>query len=239
MEINGILKAMLDSIKHIPAEMGTYEDDNYLAFGDDIQEQVRKVAPTAAVYNGCSKLAIVNKTCNYVVKIPFRGMYYNSYDESSDDWDEEYFEEFHYANDIAGNSDAKVWDYCENELIKYEKAINAGFGEFFAETAYYGLIDNTPVYIQEKAIALSERGYEGLHYSDDADKSYTNNRDRIRGWIDEVWTKLAIDWYGLDKVIKFLNYIDAEGLDSDLHRGNIGFTDAGKPVLIDWAGWRD
>ena len=235
MEINGVLKAILNSIKSIPAEFGAYDyDTDYVPNIEDIEDQVRKIAPNAAIYNGCTKCAIVDKTCNYVIKIPFRGEFYEGYDD-----EEDYFEEFQYANDLKGECDATCWDYCENELIKYEKAVDAGFGEFFAETAYYGLIDNTPVYIQEKAIALSERGYEKLHYSDDADKIYTNNRDKIRVWINEIWTKLAIDWYGFDRVVEFLNYIDAEGLDSDLHTGNIGFTEAGKPVLIDWAGYRD
>ena len=238
MEINGVLKAILNSIKSIPAEFGACDyDTDYVPNIDYIEDQISKVAPNAAIYNGCSKCAIVDRTCDYVIKIPFRGAFYEGYDDEEDS-----FEEFQYANDLGGEyDDASCWDYCENELIKYEKAVDAGFGEFFAETAYYGMIDNTPIYIQEKASSYSERRKDGNvpSASDDAQKIYEENANELSYSINANWIELAIDWYGLERVLDFLNYIEAEDLDWDLHNGNIGFTDSGKPVLIDWAGWRD
>ena len=239
MEINGVLKSILDSIKSIPVEFGIREYDDEIMYGEDLADQIYAAVPSADIYNGCSKCAIVDKACDYVVKIPFNGMWFESYnDECSDD---DYFEEFHYANDIEDNYEARDWDYCENELIKYEKAVDAGFGEFFAETVYYGKIDNTPIYIQEKAMSYSKRLSEGdmPNSSKEAQKVYKENKDKLCCYINTDWVILAIAWYGLARVLAFLKYIDEENLDTDLHAGNIGFTESGRPVLIDWAGWRD
>ena len=238
MEINGILKEMLDSIKCIPAELGACDyDTDVVPRIDEIEEQIREVAPEVAIYNGCTKCAIVDKTCDYVIKIPFRGMWYEAYND--EDCGEDFFEEFQYANDLEGYDDVRQWDYCENELIKYEKAVDAGFSEFFAETAYYGRINNTPVYIQEKAMSFMEKYNELPEPSNDAVKKYTENKDKLSCCITSKWVELAIDWYGFDKVVAFIDYLYDENLNNDLHSGNIGFTEAGKPVLIDWAGFRD
>lgn len=190
---------------------------------------------------GASKLVILIEELDEVIKIPFNGTFYYDEDESLDITDTEDFIENDWANDINAPS-ATDWDYCENEVLKLEKAEKEGFGDFFAKIEKYTMIDNHPVYLQEKVIPLySHKSKQWGEPSKMAKSIYENNftEARKRVPIPEDWLMHAIDYFGEEEVASFIDYVMSENLDEDLHSGNVGFTRAGKPVLLDWAGWRN
>lgn len=192
-----------------------------------------------SVYHGVSKAAVVLPDCKYAIKIPFNGefRYEEDYNEETEEYEivEDSFCPFEYANDL-GIEDACNWDYCENELIKYENAVDAGFEEFFAETKFWGYKNNRPIYLQEKVVAYNEDRTTHTP-SDRARNSYDNNCD-FHFDANETWVCCAIDWYGEDRVLDFITYCEDNDLADDLHDGNIGFAADGRPILLDWAGWR-
>lgn len=182
-------------------------------------------------HNGISKCALVIKGENQVIKIPFNGHYYGWEDDND-------FCSYCYANDLRVKG-ARDWDYCENELLKYKDAVNAGFGDFFAYTEYCTEIDNTPIYAQEKCIAISSGGSAKTEISDHACEIYDSNHDYDYERLNADWVCAAIDWYGEEEVLHFIYYLEEHNI-YDLHDGNVGFSAIdGRPVLIDWAGWRD
>lgn len=210
---------------------GNVDTEDYNAIGEWGYDVINNHLPVPAHYNyGVSKLAFILEAYNWVVKIPFNGYYSASWDEEKNTYseDEEEFFSFQYAmND---------WDYCNTELEKYKKAIEKGLSCFFAETKYLckGKNDH-PIYIQEKVIPINEDtlkrtpSKKSLKF---AKKQYYFNNE---------WLATAVDFYGMDKVVEFLDYInniDPE-ISQDLHYGNYGYRLDGSPCLLDFSGWNE
>jgi hypothetical protein len=243
-----ILTAVAQAMQ-IPKEFGSYEDDEYVPGADGLRDDVEKVLNRNDFYyaNGVSKFVIVPEHMNYVLKTPLLGMWYEKWNDSEgevEDWEtaeSEYsFQHFEYANDFGCDADADEDDYCENELIKYDNACDAGFGEFFAATDFLGHFNGNKFYIQEKVESLSSLCGEAYKKpSQEAVDTYDQHRSELGCSISGYWVTRAIEWYGLKRTLEFIKYIEQENIDQDLHSGNIGFTKAGKPVLLDWSGWRD
>ena len=235
-----ILTAVAQAMQ-IPKEFGSYEDDDCVPGAEDLRKSVEKVLNREDFYsaNGVSKFVIVPDHINYVLKTPLLGMWYETWDEESEE--ENYnFQHFEYANDFGYEEDAACDDYCENELIKYYNACNEGFGDFFAETAYLGCFNGNDFYIQEKVTSLSCLcGDAYTQPSKDAVDTFHKHEDQLLCEISSYWVTRAIDWYGLERTSSFIKYIEDAGLTGDFHSSNIGFTASGKPVLLDWSGWRD
>lgn len=231
--------AKIVDLLDIPSQMGCYEVDDYSQQVDDIDyDLVCTHKLNVSVYHGVSKMAIVPNDSKYVVKVPFNGSWYTEeyYDEDTDTYEyseEASFKEFWNANDIDADG-ANHWDYCENELIKYERAADAGFEMFLAETRFYGYKENHPIYLQEKVIEFFN--YRSRRSASDDSRKKASSLDCC---VTPDWLALAIDWYGYEKVKDFFKFAKEQKMDRDLHGGNIGFTENGRPVLLDWAGWRD
>lgn len=221
----------------IPEQLGCDEDDGESGYTvDDFAAQFND--GTIQFANGVSKCALVMENEDEVLKIPFKGRYYpDKIDyETGEVLREGCFEEFQWADDITETTD---WNYCENELIKYDRAVKAGFGEFFAATRFVDTIQGTPIYAQEKCEAISWGGKSKTEISDKSITIFKSNDEYDYDRLSEYWVCAAIDWYGAEKVLDFIRYLDVNCI-WDLHNSNVGFsTIDGRPVLIDWAGWRD
>ena len=219
---------------NIPAEFGPYDDSDDCAQFEDVRDQVEKIMGNENFFigEGCTKYVIIPNSLNAVIKIPFSGMWTDDCDEEEDS-----FHPFEYANDLY-NSFASEWDYCENELIKYDMAVEAGFEEFFAETALLGTFHGRKFYIQEKVTAFVDKAATEVTPSEDSKKKYEDNRNKLV-YINKDWMALAIEWYGLEKVIEFCAFLRDFNLSQDLHTGNIGFAEDGRPVLLDFSGYRE
>lgn len=182
------------------------------------------------IKNGVSKGVLVLDQCNVVLKIPFNGeIKYNSFTG------EIKFFPFSQANDLNERKATK-WDYCENEVLKYERAKEAGLGHFFASVKKYREIKGYPVYIQEKVIPFAEDN-EIRCSSAYAKQKYRPENFPFR--MPDKWAELLYDFYEEEEVGKFMEYLYRNRLVNDLHADNLGFNDEGRPVLIDWADWRE
>jgi hypothetical protein len=217
---------------------GDPESDDYGTALDSIYDEMRHINPHIQVKHGVSKAVIVIPECEKVIKVPFNGYYDTSackyykeeteryeYDASAERWIP-----FHNAN--------HDYDYCADELAYYLEAENAGLAKCFAETSFYGYAKyQTPIYLQEKSIALCD---------DDSCRRSSQWAKEVVKWndwedkIDKFWIELAVDYYGEEVIGELIDFLEANNLLDDLHRGNIGFSEKdGRPVLIDFSGWWD
>ena len=184
-------------------------------------------------YNhGATKLVIIPKKEDFVIKIPYTGSYeyYSGYYSNSiyRQGREDYWEF------VAGENSFRPWDYCANEIIRYDKALENGFAKYFAKTELLGFIHNYPIYIQEKCVTLS---------SDRHFHRYSKEENLKTSNCYKNYYNISIDWltdfrlkYGEEELINFINFIQDMRWDDDLRSENIGYIN-GKPVLIDYSGF--
>ena len=225
------------SLLSIPENFGGFLEDSDYPEVYDIDCYLGQEMPGTAAYHGVSKCVIVIPESEYVIKIPFNGYWETDeyWDEEDEEWyksDSEEFIPFCGANYDINCEDASDWDYCENELIKYENAVDAGMEEFFAKITFYDYVNNYPIYLQEK---VKEYSWNNYVYSEEAEKTYNSNKE-LQFRLPRQWAILAIDWYGEERYKEFLQYIKDNDI-NDLHSGNVGFAANGRPVILDYAGW--
>ena len=203
-----LLKDIMDTIeKIIPNEFGTDVDEDSSPAIVDLNDVLwNKFHSKVKTFNGVTKFVILHKDADEVIKIPFNGKFENYYEDDDNEYEypECEFTPFSYANDLC--TGAANWDYCENELIKYEDAVNAGFGEFFAATRF-DIVNNQIVYLQETCEAFENSDYSVANTSEAARKSYADNEDKFSVCINSHWVTQAIEYYGIERVVDFIKYI--------------------------------
>lgn len=197
-----------------PEDFGSDEDGYDTASIEEVYEQLNSSVETAY---GASKFVIFING-EQVVKVPFNGYYCEGEDDNY------YFNEFVHK------------DYCAIEEAVYEKAVEAGVGEFFASTEYYGeSVNGTPIYISERVQNFYT--YEDKPSISISSQEKTNKLlEHFYTLLPFTWIALAIDYYGLEKVEKFIKFVDEENI-CDLHGDNIGFRKDGAPVLLDYSSY--
>ena len=230
----------------VPREFGACMDeyDDYCEVADDYSYILKDHNIDAEVRFGCTRLVIIPKNSDYVIKIPFNGKFEIEYpDPDDDDYGENVFYRFHNANDIE-LEDAEDWDYCENEVAKYEDAVSAGFGNFFLDTYLYKYKNGNdycyPIYVQKKVNTVCSNMFrtDFKPVSEHTSNYYHEHRLDFT-CVNKNWTLAAMEYYGIEKVKSFFQYLVENHLNGDLHSGNVGFNAEGAPVLLDWAGYRD
>ena len=233
--INDAVAAVRDLIPSPDDEFGYNLDDDYglEEMAGDFIDALRHAHIRADVRAGVSKLVIIPDKIDYVIKIPFNGQYeavyedgfYTGYDD---------FIPFHRA---GVKFDSCEWDYCETELEIYARARDYAVEGFFDRTEFFVCVNHRPIYIQEKATSMEDWCGEEKESSPEAKNNYCYCKPEHE-YIPRDWVEQAIDFYGLDNVIRLKNFIDDYCL-RDFHAGNIGYTFEGKPIIIDYAGWAD
>ena len=180
--------------------------------------------------SGVSKVAIIPKEKNYVIKIPYYGKYRKSNGIKCFD---PYF-----------SSISKSGDYCKSEEIIYNKAKANGLGTFFAEIEQIGKIKSIPIYVQRKAII-----FEDVHYPEDDEEENLNEHEisifktittKYSDLVEDEdlplsWMKDFICSYGELAFDKLYNFLSDNNI-QDLHSENIGYI-CEKPVLVDFSGF--
>ena len=174
---------------------------------------------------GCSKMVLFYREFpNIVVKIPFKGEYY----------EDDYWNDFYNSN-MFFPIDAEN-DYCAAEAYVYSEACKCGIEKMFAETRYLFSIDGTPIYISEK-VPNESWNYtwkDKMSSMTIASQLYNKSTKDCRFSEDSVG--LFVDCYSTDDVELLLMFIEDYKI-KDLHRGNIGFTKTGKVKLLDYSGF--
>ena len=170
---------------------------------------------------GATKGVLIFDTLGFVIKLPYRGDYYDP---------DEGLEEFCGANTQNG------WDYCEAEEYYGNKADEYGVGNCFAKTISLGTVNGHPVYYQEivesfSSVGSSSHSREEIDEMEDKVSSFYNND------IDLDWLCDAYDYHGEEIFYQFMGFIENFSI-NDLHNGNIGYIGM-KPVVLDYSCWHD
>ena len=180
--------------------------------------------------SGVSKVAIIPKEKNYVIKIPYYGKYRKSNGIKCFD---PYF-----------SSISKSSDYCKSEEIIYNKAKANGLDTFFAEIEQIGKIKSIPIYVQRKAVI-----FEDVHYPEDDEEENLNEHEisifktittKYSDLVEDEylplsWMKDFICSYGELAFDKLYNFLSDNNI-QDLHSENIGYI-CERPVLVDFSGF--
>lgn len=228
MDVIEEVKEIITQHLNIPADFGISEEseDNYSYLEDFCDGWL---FDNCIIENGATKLVILSKNLDYVIKVPFNGFY---------KWDEENFEEnfVEYIDAADTMIPSAAWDYVQNEVDKYSIAKESNYEKFFAKTEKIIEHMNHPIYIQEKVTLITETEKEP---SKMAKASFKNEKwDKNRYLCPSKWTELAIDYYGEEEVQNFFSFLRETGLDDDLHSRNVGIRKDGSPCIFDYSGYR-
>lgn len=235
--INDILEKL-----DLPEEFGVEENSEENLY--DITDIINSNNAEAAY--GATKMVIIPNDADYVIKVPFNGMWYdtetkNIYGEY--EWETE-FEKFQNANDLELKEEDNDIDnscpdddYCRNELIKYNIAVKYGFSEFFPKTEWFKREGYHDIYIQEKCWTLY--GKDQKEVSQKTKDSYEQRKNELICAISKEWLLQAIEWYGVDRLIEFLKFANKYRMNEDLHTNNVGFNAEGAPIILDFSGFRE
>ena len=199
----------------------------------DYKEKIINKLPKEFIYNysfGASKLVILPREENFVIKIPFTGTYMGG----------EYYC-FSEAGLLTGNVNNE-WDYCHTEEEVYNLAISHHVEDVFCKTELVGCVNFHPIYIQEFAEVL-----ENLPITSDAcanaedslisllktNKPFMKKVNNLDGNINKFWLMDVYNYFGerlFEDIVSFIDGID------DLHDGNVGYV-GDRPVLVDYSGF--
>lgn len=187
-------------------------------------------------YYGASKLVLLPKEANFVIKIPFNGIYQTYYDDDDNECSD--FKE----NENACNDNYFYWDYCATEVLAYRRAKSCHVERAFCKTVLVGFVKKHPIYIQEKAVP-----YCNIHDYDDNFCYPTERSLKVRKsaeelgledcWWNPVWQTDAFEYYGKKQYQRLIKFIDDYCIE-DLHSGNIGYIGS-RPILFDYSGWAE
>ena len=242
----------------IPEEFGEVENGYYNVVIDNVAENANNIK-RCDYRLGASKLCLIPEENKYVIKIPFNGCFYLDIDNN------ETFSRFYCAKT---ENEYDNWNYCLSELEIYNKAKDAGFEMFLAETDYLGASKTGhPIYVQEKVLPYAEFYTKDKNTSSDNSKEISkrihniyrnfcynyhliNNEnmlaDEAIGYVfcetGEAFLAMIIETYTYELVEKFSRWVidEAREIAMDLHCRNIGFRASdGTPCLLDFSGFYD
>lgn len=168
------------------------------------------------IASGCSKLVIVPKNRNYVIKIPWTGCYIEDFDEDENDT-----HTYSYDYEIT---------YCPMEdEINYYNNVDEETRQYLAENEFVGLYNNSiPIYIQEKVKHL---GWGA------ATNTSITPKFSVKTCIQRLSAKIAkviIEQLGYNEGLRVVRELDSI---DDLHSDNYGFDKYGQFKIIDYAGF--
>ena len=226
----GIVKQL-----NIPEQFGYNIDDDYF-FSESLSLQIDQLNIGGYyVDSGITKAVIIPEKYNFVIKIPFNGYWYYTFDGEDDDG-KETFEPFYHA-EAPDNT-----DYCWDELIKICEAQEAGFGDLFPQTALLWEQSGVRFYIQEKV--RTSRQYRSTPSAESLERASSID-SKFRS-CDQTWRATVFDVYGEGYWKSFVNWDYNHSMDNesssmlkDMHGGNYGYNMSGAPIILDVSGYRE
>ena len=217
---------------------------------DDVDDFISSIngSPYFDYDSGATKLVIIPKNTQYVIKIPFTGQYIyeeDYYDEELEEWvePENWSKYFDFIGALSENGN----NYIEAEVKYYEAAVEEGWEELFLPVEYVYDWEGIPVYIQQKAdLVCIEREQDQDKYASNESKSKClsiRNSNHTNWWgLDKFpisWVASLMDKLGsFEQVKDFVSFLEREGIYSDLHCANIGYAN-GHAVIVDYGGYQD
>lgn len=227
----GIVKQL-----NIPEKFGYNIDDDYF-WSEFLTLQLDRLnIGRYSIDSGITKAVIIPDSGNFVIKIPFNGYWYYTFDNEDDDDGKETFEPFY-------NADAPdSADYCWDELIKICNAQEAGFGNLFPDTALLWEQSGQRFYIQEKV--HTSRQFRSSPSAASLERASTI--DTKFKSCDQTWRATVFDVYGEGYWKSFVNWDynnsienDTSSMLKDMHGGNYGYNMSGAPIILDVSGYRE
>ena len=218
-----------------------------------IYDEVKSVDADAELHYGISKLVIISPHLgNYVIKVPFNGMYGENYDykcaldggcpyscrgcyacEHGIEPDpKEYWYDYSNADSPTG------WNYCDAEWQKYKNLRKIGLDCFVAKIYPFIEIGGFKCFIQEVATAEDDaNGNETSHVTEASRKKAESLNSEFHYGLNEDWLGLCIEIFGAKKVRRFMKYVKEEDPEilNDMHSGNYGYRPNGTPCVLDFA----
>ena len=213
----------------------TEEDvDNFISSID-----VNKV-PDFDFDSGATKLVIIPEDRDYVIKIPFNGYY------MEDDYEEEGEEYNKYFWEFEGAEGKDHSNYCEAERFLYEKAKKEGFEGMFLPIELLHIIDDYPIYIQQKAIPNSELSSATTTFFSSKESKNIIEGKKVKENCENCLYKFPLNWLAssmevlgsYNKLYNFGMFLQSTGISGDLHNANIGYCNE-SAVIIDYGGYHD
>ena len=224
--INDILPYLdmlqLDSCSEFEEEYATETIENFLYKYE--KEGKSLPMPTFCYDSGCTKLVIMPKGVDYVIKIPFNGHMRTDYDEHT-----RYFEDFE-TEDYCALEEEKYFNFCN-----YCKRIGREeFIDFLLPVVRVVEYEYYPVYIQYYAEPMNQ----SLARKCSRDSVARVKENKNLPCLPANWLGLCLE--KLDNNIKKLEELcdafDIAYLTGDLHSRNIGYH-GDFPVIIDYGGY--
>ena len=172
--------------------------------------------PEYRVCDGASKLCIVPKHSNFVIKWSVSYSFEEGYDEAYD------------------------------EVLIYEKAVKAGLEMFFPKTEVFCTYNGVIFVIQEKidfstSNAPTSKENRYTHKTKTVSPAIVNKMDNCffqmkRGrTLNPLWASMAIVLYGKRRCKALCKFIIENDI-NDLHGSNIGYL-KDKPIILDFSGY--
>lgn len=219
------IKIVLDALKECFFDNLTSET----YYGDVMERCDHSVFGIDSHDIGATKLVLMPREFEFVVKIPFFG-------EDWDETNEEYIQ-------FSGADEPEGWNYCEVESILYSKAEAEEVDKYFLETRCIGFVKGYPIYAQELASTLYEIK-EDSSFNNSEKTEIKKGKAKVRSFcrrrnthcFNVTWVKDFIDFYGEEAWCKLDQFIYNYKV-CDLHTSNIGYNTMGAPVIMDYAGY--
>ena len=204
--------------------------------------------------SGATKVVILFKGCDFVIKIPFSGYevgqpacdYCNHCGDYCDNCDgDQYYEfmEFMNAGWVFEDSDNE-WDYCATEeqiyhnIADYSHELGIALNKAFAATEFVGMVDHYPIYTQPLCRTFFSVP-ESIHSprTKENELFITNAQSQNPSELtNTTWLNDVLTTYGQEFLTELLVMINEMHL-TDFHNSNIGYTKDGAPVIIDYCGF--
>lgn len=213
-------------------EYANFDEFSEYTYQDNVLDIFREKYKKPWYYEtGASKLVIIPENEDFVIKIPFEGMYPEA---EWDDENEEYYEsEFEH---FCGADTNNEWDYCEVEAERYELSKTYGVEQCFAKCEKIAEIDGYPIYIQQKAKMYN--CLEKSNHTEEDIKSVSKIcSDNYYECFNKEWLGDVFNYFG-EKIFNIFMQFLSDFNVNDLHSGNLGYIN-GKPVLVDYSSWND
>lgn len=187
--------------------LSTYSNDFYRWFNTINLEK-----ENFNVSFGSSKLVIIPKDFNYVLKLPFL-----------------------YEKDEKSN----IINYCDIEAENYIKAKENGFDNFFAESYYLMTYNEIPCYCMKKVV--TSRSFDfAADLIDNYILSGMSKRDAydsVRCLDDEeIVREIFICRYGIVMVDSLYDFMCDNNI-NDIHDNNVGYDENDNVIIIDYSGY--